>query len=99
MNTYNTVAAKDVDETILEFALSAPVVAVASPSAVRAWVKLIREPENWDNSVACIGETTGLAAKRLGLKNVYYPKNPGLEGYVLPSPQLWLFLIPSIEDI
>ncbi|CAL9203790.1 unnamed protein product, partial [Musa hybrid cultivar] len=82
MNTYNTIAAKDVDETILEFALSTPVVAVASPSAARAWVKLIREPENWDNSVACIGETTGLAAKRLGLKNVYYPKNPGLEGWV-----------------
>ncbi|CAL9079510.1 unnamed protein product [Musa textilis] len=82
LNSYNTVSATDVDETILAFALSTPVVAVASPSAVRAWVKLIREPENWDNSVACIGETTGLAAKRLGLKNVYYPKNPGLEGWV-----------------
>ncbi|RZC67258.1 hypothetical protein C5167_010948 [Papaver somniferum] len=72
----------DVDQMVLAQALSAPVVAVASPSAIRqvAWVNLISEAESWDNAVACIGETTALAAKRLGLKNVYYPTNPGLEG-------------------
>ncbi|KAI3889788.1 hypothetical protein MKX03_033826 [Papaver bracteatum] len=82
LNTYSTVPVYDVDQMVLAQALSAPVVAVASPSAVRAWVNLISEAESWDNAVACIGETTALAAKRLGLKNVYYPTNPGLEGWV-----------------
>ena len=36
--------------------------------------------EEWDKSVACIGETTALAAKRFGLNNVFYPSSPGLEG-------------------
>ncbi|KAI3922192.1 hypothetical protein MKX01_005881 [Papaver californicum] len=82
LNTYSTVPVYDVDQMVLAQALSAPVVAVASPSAVRAWVNLISEAESWDNAVACIGETTALAAKRLGLKNVYYPTNPGLDGWV-----------------
>lgn len=82
LNTYTTVPVQQVDQMILEEALSAPVVAVASPSAVRVWVNLISEVERSGNSVACIGETTALAAKRLGLRSVYYPKNPGLEGWV-----------------
>ncbi|XP_048130220.1 uroporphyrinogen-III synthase, chloroplastic isoform X7 [Rhodamnia argentea] len=82
LNTYSTIPVSHVDEIILKEALSAPVVAVASPSAVRAWLNLIREPESWTNSVACIGETTASAAKRLGLKRVFYPKHPGLEGWV-----------------
>nr|XP_029119317.1 uroporphyrinogen-III synthase, chloroplastic isoform X3 [Elaeis guineensis] len=82
LNTYNTVPIQDVDQMVLKQALSAPVVAVASPSAVRAWIYLISKLENWDHSVACIGETTALVAKRLGLKNVYYPTNPGFEGWV-----------------
>ncbi|XP_044475836.1 uroporphyrinogen-III synthase, chloroplastic-like isoform X2 [Mangifera indica] len=80
LNTYTTVPVDDVDQTILKRALCTPVVAVASPSAVRSWVNLISESEQWSNSVACIGETTASAAKRLGLKNVYYPTHPGLEG-------------------
>ncbi|KAK8966250.1 hypothetical protein KSP40_PGU015091 [Platanthera guangdongensis] len=47
---------------------------------IPAWVNLVQKSKNWDKSVACIGQTTALAAKRLGLKNVYYPDNPGLEG-------------------
>ncbi|XP_042495369.1 uroporphyrinogen-III synthase, chloroplastic-like [Macadamia integrifolia] len=82
LNTYSTVPVHDVEQAILVQALSSPVVAVASPSAVRAWVNLISEPGKWNNSVACIGETTALAAKGLGLKNVYYPTNPGLDGWV-----------------
>ncbi|CAK9159172.1 unnamed protein product [Ilex paraguariensis] len=82
LNTYNTVPVHLVDEMVLEQALSAPVVAVASPSAIRVWVNLISESKCWDNSVACIGETTALAAQSLGLRNVYYPTNPGLEGWV-----------------
>lgn len=45
-----------------------------------AWVKLLLDSKRWNNSVACIGETTALAGKRLGLQNVYYPAQPGLEG-------------------
>lgn len=82
LNTYNTVAVQDVDQMVLQQALGVPVIAVASPSAVRAWINLIPTLEKWDKSVACIGETTALAAKRLGMKNVYYPRNPGLEGWV-----------------
>lgn len=80
LNTYTTVPVPHVDLTVLEQALSAPVVAVASPSAIRAWVNLTSESEHWDNAVACIGKTTALAAKRLGLRRVYHPTNPGLEG-------------------
>ncbi|XP_031273434.1 uroporphyrinogen-III synthase, chloroplastic isoform X2 [Pistacia vera] len=88
LNTYTTVSTAmlepvhHVDQTVLKQALSTPVVAVASPSAVRSWVKIISESEQWSNSVACIGETTASAAKRLGLRNVYYPTHPGLEGWV-----------------
>lgn len=81
LNTYTTVPVDQVDRVSLKEALLCPVVAVASPSAVRAWVHLISE-EQWDNSVACIGETTASAAKRLGLKNVYFPASPGLEGWI-----------------
>ncbi|XP_031273513.1 uroporphyrinogen-III synthase, chloroplastic-like isoform X3 [Pistacia vera] len=82
LNTYTTEPVHNVDQTVLKQALSTPVVAVASPSAVRSWVKIISESEQWSNSVACIGETTASAAKRLGLRNVYYPTHPGLEGWV-----------------
>ncbi|KAG2663760.1 hypothetical protein I3760_16G048200 [Carya illinoinensis] len=82
LNTYTTVQVQDVDQMLLQEALSTPVVAVASPSSIRAWVKLISNSQSWNNSVACIGETTALAAKRLGLQNVYYPAQPGLEGWV-----------------
>ncbi|KAL3571634.1 hypothetical protein D5086_025538 [Populus alba] len=80
LNTYTTVPVGHVDEMVLKQAISAPVVAVASPSSVRAWANLIPESEEWNNSVACIGETTGSAAKRLGFKKVYFPRQPGLEG-------------------
>uniref|UniRef100_A0A803N3Z6 Uroporphyrinogen-III synthase n=1 Tax=Chenopodium quinoa TaxID=63459 RepID=A0A803N3Z6_CHEQI len=80
LNTYTTVAVQHVDPLLLEKAIAAPVIAVASPSAVRAWVKFIPSVGKWNNAVACIGETTGLAAKNLGLENIYYPLNPGLDG-------------------
>ncbi|CAL5006436.1 unnamed protein product [Urochloa decumbens] len=82
LNTYTTVPVEDVEPLTLKLAISAPVVAVASPSALKAWLKLISKANNWDNSIACIGETTGSAAKKLGLKSVYYPTTPGLEGWV-----------------
>ncbi|XP_010472682.1 PREDICTED: uroporphyrinogen-III synthase, chloroplastic isoform X1 [Camelina sativa] len=82
LNTYTTVPVHNVDTVLLKEALSAPVLSVASPSAIRAWLNLIQNDEQWSNHVACIGETTASAARRLGLKNVYYPEAPGLEGWV-----------------
>nr|XP_043637913.1 uroporphyrinogen-III synthase, chloroplastic-like [Erigeron canadensis] len=82
LNTYSTETVQHVDQMIFGQALSASAVAVASPSAVRAWVDLISESERWGASVACIGETTASAAKRMGLRNVYYPSRPGLQGWV-----------------
>ncbi|KAI7737499.1 hypothetical protein M8C21_020984 [Ambrosia artemisiifolia] len=82
LNTYTTEPVQHVDQMILQQALSASVVAVASPSAIRAWVDLLPEPDNWSGSIACIGETTASAARKLGLRNIYYPSNPSLQGWV-----------------
>ncbi|PIN19099.1 Uroporphyrinogen-III synthase [Handroanthus impetiginosus] len=82
LNSYTTAPVSHVDQMVLERALVAPVIAVASPSAIRAWVSLIPESQKWDNATACIGETTALAAKKLGLRNVYFPEHPSLEGWV-----------------
>ncbi|CAI9267009.1 unnamed protein product [Lactuca saligna] len=82
LNTYTTETVQHVDQMIFEQALSASVVAVASPSAIRAWMNLESVSERWHGSVACIGETTASAAKRMGLRNVYYPSSPGLQGWV-----------------
>ncbi|KAL8250670.1 hypothetical protein R6Q59_034363 [Mikania micrantha] len=70
LNTYTTEPVQHVDKKILQQALSASVVAVASPSAIRAWVNLLPEPDTWSGSVACIGETTASAARKLGLRNM-----------------------------
>ncbi|VFQ86888.1 unnamed protein product [Cuscuta campestris] len=82
LNTYNTVPVQHVDMDLLRVALCTPVVAVASPSAIHTWANLIPPAEKQGNAIACIGETTALAAKKLGLRNVYFPKNPGLDGWV-----------------
>ncbi|XP_027353764.1 uroporphyrinogen-III synthase, chloroplastic [Abrus precatorius] len=81
MNTYTTVPVQHVDHVVLKQALAAPVVTVASPSAIRAWKILLSDSE-WSNSIACIGETTAAMARSLGFTNVYYPAQPGLEGWV-----------------
>ncbi|KAK6160733.1 hypothetical protein DH2020_004114 [Rehmannia glutinosa] len=88
LNTYTTEPVRNVDQMVLEQALSAPVIAVASPSAIRkpfvnfAWISLIPESQQWDNAVACIGETSAVVAKKLGLRNVYFPESPGIEGSI-----------------
>uniref|UniRef100_A0A3Q7GAE5 Uroporphyrinogen-III synthase n=1 Tax=Solanum lycopersicum TaxID=4081 RepID=A0A3Q7GAE5_SOLLC len=81
LNTYTTAPVNHVDQYLLELALSVPVVTVASPSALRVWANLTASRQ-WDNAVACIGETTASAAKKLGFRNIYHPTSPGLEGWV-----------------
>jgi len=44
-----------------------------------AWKNLLSDLE-WNNSVACIGETTAAMARSLGFSNVFNPTQPGLEG-------------------
>jgi hypothetical protein len=64
----------------------------------RAWLKLIAKVDNWSNSIAFIGETTGSAAKELGLKSIYYPTSPGLEGYahiMLPFEWHYPIMLPG----
>ncbi|KAJ0818771.1 putative uroporphyrinogen-III synthase [Helianthus annuus] len=82
LNTYTTEPVQHVDQMLLKQAQSASVVAVASPSAIRAWFDLLPEPDNWNGSIACIGETTASAARKLGLRNIYYPSSPSLQGWV-----------------
>ncbi|XP_042045890.1 uroporphyrinogen-III synthase, chloroplastic-like [Salvia splendens] len=82
LNTYTTEPVSNVDQMVFDQALVTPVIAVASPSALRAWVSLIPEEQQWDNAVACIGETTALVAKKLGMKNIFFPSNPGIEGWI-----------------
>ncbi|KAL9688262.1 hypothetical protein QQ045_032681 [Rhodiola kirilowii] len=82
LNTYTTIPVSHVDQTVLQQALCSPVVAIASPSAIKAWINLLPDSMDWQYAVACIGETSASAAKRLGLRNVYYPSSPGIEGWV-----------------
>ncbi|KAH7426407.1 hypothetical protein KP509_10G001000 [Ceratopteris richardii] len=81
LNTYSTEAVKFIDSSILEIAISSPVVALASPTAVRAWVDVI-DVSTWSGAAACIGQTSAVAAQKAGLKRVFYPENPGIEGWL-----------------
>ncbi|KAI3807240.1 hypothetical protein L1987_23165 [Smallanthus sonchifolius] len=85
LNTYTTETVQHVDQMIWEQALSASVIAVASPSAIRSWVNLVSGSDWWCGSVACIGETTASAAIRMGLRNVYYPSRPGPQGIIVAN--------------
>ena len=33
--------------------------------------------------IACIGSTTAIAAQKQGFQHVYFPQQPGIEGFVL----------------
>lgn len=35
-----------------------------------------------DIAVACIGSTTAIAAEKQGFQRVYFPDQPGIEGFV-----------------
>ena len=56
LNTYNTVPVASLDPKQLAAAQQAQVLAVASPSAVKAWVKLAGLQDQTDVAIACIGE-------------------------------------------
>jgi uroporphyrinogen-III synthase len=81
LNTYDTLPVTTLEPEQLAVATTAQVVAVASPSAVRAWVGFVGEETAARMPVACIGSTSARAAEKLGLKKVFYPDEPGLETF------------------
>lgn len=48
----------------------------------RAWRKITAGRDVADIAVACIGSTTAIAAEKQGFQRVYFPDQPGIEGFV-----------------
>ena len=82
LNTYNTVTVQNLDPDRLDQAKSARVVAIASPSALKAWVAHVGQVRAEQMTIACIGSTSARAARKLGLKNVVFAEQPGLDMFV-----------------
>lgn len=82
LNTYNTVTVKDLEYDVLEKAKQAKVVAIASPSALKAWVEHVGPTSANRITVAAIGSTSARAADKLGLERVKYPEKPGVDTFV-----------------
>lgn len=88
LNTYTTLAVTPaaLSSAARDAAARARVVAVASPSAVKAWLAVQGDMAQADEEprLACIGETSASAAKRLGVDpaRIYWPDAPGVEGWV-----------------
>jgi len=86
LNTYDTLAvpAGELGGEALAAARGAAVVALASPSAAKAWVAAAGglEAARAGPAIAAIGATTGLAAQKQGLERVHWPAAPGLEGFI-----------------
>ena len=82
LNTYNTVTVKELEYDVLEKAKQAKVVAIASPSALKAWVEHVGPTSASRITVAAIGSTSARAADELGLDRVKYPEKPGVDTFV-----------------
>jgi uroporphyrinogen-III synthase len=86
LDTYDTVAvtADDILPGELGTLRSCSVVAVASPSALKAWMRIVGDDVARQAVIACIGSTTGAAAIRQGLaeESVLWPEKPGMPGLV-----------------
>lgn len=79
VNTYST--EWDIfDDTKISLAKDTHIVTFASPSAVKAWVEHVGVRD--DMIVACIGETSATAARKVGFKRVHYPDCPGIDGWM-----------------
>lgn len=98
LNTYTTlpVPRGDLPAEAVAAARRAAVVALASPSAAKAWLEVIAGSESTSSSssstsssaicggvaAACIGSTTADAARKAGYERVFAPEEPGLAGFV-----------------
>lgn len=85
LDTYDTVAAEWTAELEAE-AAKVPVVAFGSPSAVKTWATRLGVGDGPGQGAlaACIGETSATACRGAGWPDstVFYPKKPGMEGWV-----------------
>lgn len=79
LNTYSTETAVWT-EIQRELGARIDVVTFASPTTVKGWVANMGVCESLP--VACIGETSGSAAKRAGFRYVFHPHLPGVSGWV-----------------
>ena len=100
LNTYTTlpVPRGELPAEAVAAARNASVVALASPSAAKAWLEVIAgsDPNSTSSSsssssssavcggvaAACIGSTTADAARKAGFERVFAPEEPGLAGFV-----------------
>ncbi|CAM6020447.1 unnamed protein product [Sphagnum balticum] len=82
LNSYSTESVQSLDDNLVATAALAPVATFASPTAVKAWVELVAGTRRWDGAAACIGSTSAIAAQKAGLKKIFYPESPGLDGWV-----------------
>jgi len=82
LNTYSTVTVKNIVSDVLDKAKQAKVVAVASPSALKAWVEHVGQERAGEITVAAIGSTSARAAEKLGLEKIVYPEKPGVDTFV-----------------
>lgn len=48
----------------------------------RAWRKLIGDQDLNTSIIACIGSTTAVAAEKQGFTHIYFPEQPGIDGFV-----------------
>ena len=106
LNTYSTESVRSLrDEDIAE-AVRADVVTFGSPSAVHAWVELCgaalyerlsADSQAFQPAYVCIGETSAEACANCELPDVFYPENPGMEGWAetvflaldMPADERW----------
>lgn len=54
------------------------IVAVGSPSALRAWIAL---NGSVPTTTACIGETSARASREEGVKSIFFAEKPGIQGW------------------
>ncbi len=55
----------------------------ASYGTCRAWQQLTRHQDVGSIAIACIGSTTAIAAQKQGFRHVYFPEQPGIDGFVV----------------
>ncbi|GAB4822604.1 hypothetical protein N2152v2_009650 [Parachlorella kessleri] len=82
LDTYDTLPVTTLDPDMLAVAKKAQVITAASPSTIKSWVQFAGDHSQTDVAVACIGSTSATAAEKLGYTRIFFPKLPGIEGFV-----------------
>ena len=80
INTYSTSPVEFLTEQQVEAASGAPVVTFGSPSAIKAWKRLVKRTDVY---CCCIGGTSHSACIKHGFpeNQIFSPDKPGLEGW------------------